>query len=75
MCTGFKGWKGTVAGTGLGGMLPDYDNRPPTVTGKQTGVANPKDTAAATESLRLQRKRNKHPLEEFMDAMDKGGLG
>jgi len=75
MCTGFKGWKGVIASRTDNPFGMDYDNRPPTVTGQQTGVANPKDTAAATESLRLQRKRNKHPLEEFMDAMDKGGLG
>ena len=74
MCTGFKGWKGAITGTGLG-IPPDYDNRPVTVTGQQTGVANPKDTAAATERLRLQRQRKNQPLEEFMDAMDKGGLG
>ena len=35
------------------GVLPnEYKNRPVTVTGKQTGVDKPKDTAKATESLK-----------------------
>tara|TARA_R100001594_G_scaffold2774_1_gene10913 strand:- start:3229 stop:3420 length:192 start_codon:yes stop_codon:yes gene_type:complete len=55
----------------VAGILPSaYRNRPVTVTGQQTGVANPKDTAAATESLRLQRQRK--TLEAIMN---KGGLG
>ena len=35
----------------------EYKNRPVTVTGEQTGVDNPKDTKKATESLRIQRKK------------------
>lgn len=40
------------------GVLPrEYKNRPVTVTGTQTGVENPKDTAKATESLKIQRQK------------------
>ena len=40
------------------GVLPnEYKNRPVTVTGKQTGVDKPKDTAKATESLKIKRQR------------------
>ena len=35
----------------------EFQNRPVTVTGSQTGVDDPKDTAKATESLRIQRKK------------------
>ena len=35
----------------------EYQNRPVTVTGSQEGVDDPKDTAKATESLRIQRKK------------------
>ena len=31
----------------------EYQNRPVTVTGKQEGVDNPKDTKKATESLKI----------------------
>ncbi len=35
----------------------EYQNRPVTVTGKQTGVDDPKDTAKATESLKIKRQQ------------------
>ena len=35
----------------------EYQNRPVTVTGKQTGVDNPKDTKKATESLKIKRQK------------------
>tara|TARA_R100000995_G_scaffold44413_1_gene20879 strand:+ start:172 stop:513 length:342 start_codon:yes stop_codon:yes gene_type:complete len=35
----------------------EYQNRPVTVTGKQTGVDNAKDTAKATESLMIKRQK------------------
>jgi len=35
----------------------EYKNRPVTVTGEQTGVDDPKDTKKATESLKIQRKK------------------
>ena len=35
----------------------EFDNRPVTVTGKQTGVDNPKDTAKATETLKIKRQK------------------
>ena len=44
-----------VRATGM--QQKEYQNRPVTVTGTQTGVDNPKDTAKATESLRIQRKK------------------
>jgi|TARA_Y100000401_G_C8260721_1_gene193179 hypothetical protein len=56
MCTGMKNWRGVIGGTGLN-MPLDYQNRPVNVTGKQTGVANPIDTAKATERLRLARQQ------------------
>jgi len=34
-----------------------YQNRPVTVTGKQTGVDDPKDTKKATESLKIKRQK------------------
>ena len=34
----------------------EYQNRPVTVTGTQTGVDNPIDTASATQSLMIQRQ-------------------
>ncbi len=37
--------------------VSEYKNRPVTVTGTQTGVANPIDTAKATESLKIQRQK------------------
>ena len=35
----------------------EYQNRPVTVTGKQTGVDDPKDTEKATESLKIKRQK------------------
>ncbi len=35
----------------------EFQNRPVTVTGKQTGVDDPKDTAKATETLKIQRQK------------------
>ena len=35
----------------------EYQNRPVTVTGIQTGVDDPKDTAKATETLKIKRKK------------------
>tara|TARA_R100001163_G_C4939604_1_gene112033 strand:+ start:37 stop:327 length:291 start_codon:yes stop_codon:yes gene_type:complete len=35
---------------------PQFQNNPVTLTGTQTGVDNPIDTASATESLMIQRQ-------------------
>ena len=35
----------------------EYQNRPVTVTGEQTGVDDPKDTKKATESLKIKRQK------------------
>ena len=35
---------------------PEFDDAPPVVTGSQTGVDNPIDTAKATETLRIKRQ-------------------
>ena len=35
----------------------EYQNRPVTVTGEQTGVDDPKDTKKATEELKIRRKK------------------
>ena len=35
----------------------EYQNRPVTVTGTQTGVDDPKDTAKATETLKIKRQK------------------
>ena len=35
----------------------EYQNRPVTVTGSQTGVDDPKDTKKATETLKIQRQK------------------
>ena len=35
----------------------EFQNRPLTVTGKQTGVDDPKDTAKATETLKIKRQK------------------
>ena len=35
----------------------EYQNRPVTVTGTQTGVTDPKDTAKATETLKIKRQK------------------
>ena len=36
---------------------PEFDDSPPVVTGRQTGVENPKDTKKATEELKIRRKK------------------
>tara|TARA_R100001463_G_scaffold18106_1_gene45526 strand:- start:1048 stop:1380 length:333 start_codon:yes stop_codon:yes gene_type:complete len=35
----------------------EYQNRPVTVTGSQTGVDEPKDTTKATETLKIKRQK------------------
>ena len=35
---------------------PEFDDAPPVVTGSQTGVDNPIDTAKATEELKIKRQ-------------------
>ena len=35
----------------------EYQNRPVTVSGEQTGVDDPKDTKKATESLKIKRQK------------------
>tara|TARA_R100000234_G_scaffold86779_1_gene55485 strand:+ start:28 stop:354 length:327 start_codon:yes stop_codon:yes gene_type:complete len=35
----------------------EFQNRPVTLTGSQTGVDDPKDTAKATETLKIQRQK------------------
>ena len=35
----------------------EYQNRPVTVTGEQTGVDDPKDTKKATETLKIKRQK------------------
>ena len=35
----------------------EYQNRPVTVTGSQTGVDDPKDTKKATEQLKIKRQK------------------
>jgi len=35
----------------------EFQDAPPVVTGEQTGVDQPKNTAKATEKLRMRRKR------------------
>ena len=35
----------------------EFEDAPPVVTGKQTGVDDPKDTAKATDKLRMDRKK------------------
>ena len=35
----------------------EYQNRPVTLTGTQTGVDDPKDTAKATETLKIKRQK------------------
>ena len=35
---------------------PEFADAPPVVTGEQTGVDKPKNTAKATERLRMERK-------------------
>ena len=36
---------------------PEFADAPPVVTGEQTGVDKPKNTAKATEKLRMMRKK------------------
>ena len=36
---------------------PEFKDAPPVVTGEQTGVDDPKDTAKATDKLRMDRKK------------------
>ena len=35
----------------------EFEDAPPVVTGKQTGVDDPKDTKKATDKLRMDRKK------------------
>ena len=47
-------------GGGVARMTPpqrEYQNRPVTVSGEQTGVDDPKDTKKATETLKIKRKK------------------
>ena len=47
-------------GGGVARMTPpksEYENRPVTVSGSQTGVDDPKDTAKATETLKIKRQK------------------
>ena len=47
-------------GGGVARMTPpqrEFQNRPVTVTGEQTGVDDPKDTKKATETLKIKRKK------------------
>ena len=47
-------------GGGVARMTPpqrEYQNRPVTVSGEQTGVDDPKDTKKATESLKIKRQK------------------
>jgi len=50
MC--FGGGRGTMSAP-----KREFQNRPVTVTGKQTGVDDPKDTAKATETLKIKRQK------------------
>ena len=36
---------------------PEFDDSPPVVTGMQTGIENPKNTARATEELKIKRQK------------------
>ena len=40
----------------------EFQDAPPVVTGEQTGVDQPKNTAKATEKLRMRRKRRRWGL-------------
>ena len=58
----------------------EYQNRPVTVTGEQTGVDDPKDTKKATESLKIKRKKEEGTyvdpnLTTVNKLTRKGGLG
>jgi len=61
----------------------EYQNRPVTVTGTQTGVDDPKDTAKATETLKIKRQKeegtyvdpNLTTAEKLTRRSGGGGLG
>ena len=58
----------------------EYQNRPVTVTGKQEGVDDPKDTKKATESLKIKRQKEEGTyvdpnLTTVNKLTRKGGLG
>ena len=58
----------------------EYQNRPVTVTGEQTGVDDPKDTKKATESLKIKRQKEEGTyvdpnLTTVNKLTRKGGLG
>ena len=44
---------------------PEFEDAPPVVTGEQTGVDKPKNTAKATEKLRMMRKKK---VKEVLDS-------
>ena len=46
----------------------EFQNRPVTVTGKQTGVDDPKDTKKATEELKIKRQKEEE-LKRFEDEL------
>ena len=43
---------------------PQFQNNPVTVTGTQTGVDNPIDTASATESLMIDRQQEEASMNQ-----------
>ncbi len=57
----------------------DYEDNSLIVSGEQTGVKNAKDTAKATDALKLRRKKEKSydpnmsTLYGFLNYVDKGG--
>lgn len=57
---------------------PEFDDAPPVVTGKQTGVDNPIDTKKVTEQLRQDRMKKEgfsNPAESLKIAGITGGGG
>ena len=59
--------------------LPER-NAAPTVTGKQTGVDNPKDTKKATDQLMIKRQKeegryNPEPMNTTTTSRLSGGMG
>ncbi len=52
----FGGGRSTTSAP-LQNETPEFDDSPPVVTGKQTGVKNPKDTKKATEELKIRRQK------------------
>jgi hypothetical protein len=60
-----------------------FQDAPPVVTGKQTGVENPKDTKKVTEELKIKRQKkegtyvdpNLSRTEELLTVRKSGGLG